>query len=122
MLDEEPPTAAIELSLWDERMFDALEQLQAAHQSYFDHVAWYKAVLDGEIARLGKRHKGLALMRTDKVVLVRNTQGAEVTVYHSADDPCGRVMGKSRRLSSFDKMLEGEVRGRLRRCAACLWR
>ena len=76
---------------------------------------WTRSFLDDEDARL-------ASMRDDTAVLVRSTQGAVLTMYHWAGHPCGRVTGKSRSLSSFDRTLEGEARRRdLSRCPACAW-
>ncbi len=120
-MPDEVPTGAIELGLWDERMFDVVRQRDAAYQSYLFMVDMARESLNGALAKLGEQRESLASMRDDRVVLVRNTQGPEVTTYHSADGPCGRVIGKSRRLSSFDRKLEGEVRSRLSRCGACHW-
>lgn len=108
--------------LWDERMTELAVKREVAYQGYVKSVDAAKRSLDWTLSRLDDQYVRLTPMRDDTAVLVRNTQGTAVTKYHSADHPCGRVTGKSRRLSSFDRNLEGEARrSHLSRCGACSW-
>lgn len=56
-------------------------------------------------------------------VLVRNTPGPEPKIFHSADDPCGRVTGEGRSPDNFNRMprSRAEARG-LQPCTSCTWR
>ena len=113
---------ASESGLWDERMTELAMKEKAAYQRYVKLVDEAKRSLDWTLSRLGDQQVCLAPMRDDSAVLVRNTQGAPVTTYHSVGHPCGFVTGKNRRLSSFDHNLEGEaLRRHLSRCGACHW-
>ena len=108
--------------LWDERMTELAAMRVVAYQTYFKSVDDAKWSLDWTLSLWDDQRERLVLMRDDAAVLVRNTQGAPVTRYHSAGHPCGRVTGQGRRLSSFDHNLEGEARLRhLTRCPACIW-
>jgi hypothetical protein len=112
----------VKAGLWDERMTELAAMRVVAYQTYVKSVDDAKWSLDWTLSLLDDQREPLASMRDDAAVLVRNTQGAAVTRYHSATHPCGRVTGQGRRLSSFDHNLEGEARKRhLSRCPACSW-
>ncbi|GAA4863402.1 hypothetical protein GCM10023235_47030 [Kitasatospora terrestris] len=72
--------------------------------------------VDNEIRQLGDRSSSLPC-------LVRCTPGPSLTVYHSADAPCGRVHDRR----NFREMPEVEAMDAsphvyLERCTACYWR
>ena len=57
----------------------------------------------------------------DLDVLMRTGPGPQPTVYHYADDPCGRVTGAGRSPENFKRVPESRVPSRLTRCTACPW-
>lgn len=69
--------------------------------------------------RFDREELALERHREGAVVLVRSSAGSPLSVYHSADHPCGRA-----RYRGFDRLFEGEVKDahpQLNRCRSCLW-
>lgn len=109
-------------AMWDERMAGVARAREDAYKQYLWSVDMQRRMLDDQLKRLDRQHKQLVNMRDDRIVLVRQTAGPDVTTYHSAERPCGRVNGRGRSLSSFKRVLEGEAKAdSLHRCTACTW-
>ena len=72
--------------------------------------------IDREISQLGDVSARLPC-------LVRITPGPELTVYHSADAPCGRVHNRQnfKVMPEIDAM-DASPYAYLERCSACSWR
>ncbi|MFI0785705.1 hypothetical protein ACH4Q6_08930 [Streptomyces lydicus] len=72
--------------------------------------------IDRSIAQLGDACAKLPC-------LVRITPGPELTIYHSADLPCGRVHNRQnfKRMPEVDAM-DASPYSYLERCSACDWR
>lgn len=109
-------------ALWVRRLSEVAHEQENAYSQFFFWVDDARSTLDKDLAKISEKHGLVMAMREDLSVLVRNTQGAPVTTYHSVDHPCGRVTGQARSLASFDELLEGEALSRkLRKCSACHW-
>jgi hypothetical protein len=108
--------------LWGERLAALVRRREEAYVQYFRVLDRARLRLDGELDRLGSWYDEVLTMRDDAVVLVRNTPGPAVRIYHFADHPCGRVTSQASSRASFDECLEGEAKARgLGRCTGCHW-
>lgn len=91
-----------------EKLLRRKEAVLARTKSDFERSMKSVARLNADI----DRHKG---RREDPSVLVRQSPGPRVEIYHSASDPCGRASNRN----SFKKVLLGEaLDAGLRACSA----
>jgi hypothetical protein len=92
-----------------EKLLRRKEALLAKTKSDFERSLRDVASLNRAI----EKHKG---RREDPAVLVRQSPGPRVEIYHSAASPCGRASNRG----SFKKVLLGEALDTgLRPCSAC---
>jgi hypothetical protein len=78
--------------------------------------------LNGQLAMIDQVLTQLADTSDKLPCLVRTTPGPELTIYHAADAPCGRV--HSRRnfaVMSEAKAMDASPYAYLERCTACKW-
>lgn len=105
----------------------------AALQKFRAEVMHAVLRLDGELARLrteeqaseplGERGVSDLADPSQREVLVRRTSGPKVEVFHSAQEPCGRVTRKGASPDAYRTLTFSlaERKG-LRPCTACGWR
>ncbi|MFI9465987.1 hypothetical protein ACIHBQ_00680 [Streptomyces sp. NPDC052492] len=79
--------------------------------------------LDVELAKIDREITQLGDASAKLPCLVRITPGPELTIYHSADYPCGRVHNRRnfKRMREVDAM-DASPYAYLERCSACDWR
>lgn len=95
-------------------------QRRKALEKHADAVRTATAELDNVLERVDRRLDQLKTWAHDPPVLVRNGPGPAVEVYHSLDDPCGKVNPVMVEAGRFDVMPLGEAVNRgLRPCSAC---
>ena len=91
--------------------------------AYRQHAAAVRSAteaLDAILATIDSQLQQLEKWSTDPIVLVRNTPGPAVVVFHGADAPCGKVNPVMVRQGRFEEMRLGEaVEKGLRACTAC---
>ncbi|MFE4392735.1 MULTISPECIES: hypothetical protein [Streptomycetaceae] len=97
------------------RRLKILDEHHQAQEELRMQMATKLREVDHEARRLGGRSASLPC-------LVRITPGPILTIYHSADAPCGRVQYTS----NFRRVTEAKAKDsspyfRLERCTACHW-
>ena len=104
------------MTLYETELERLRSQERQAHRHFLDQVRKATASLDSQLQRIDTRTTELGAMKADCEVLVRNTPGNPVEIFHSADSPCDRVS----LYSNFDRVFLSEaLRRKLRPCSAC---
>jgi hypothetical protein len=76
--------------------------------------------LNGKLRRIETAREALAGREDEDEVLVRNTPGPIVEIFHAATDYCGRVSAEAIRRGKYDRLFISEALDReLRPCSAC---
>ncbi|GAA3616847.1 hypothetical protein ACG5V6_14700 [Streptomyces chitinivorans] len=90
---------------------------------HYKEVALLRVRLDEQIRQLNRKIAKAGDNDVNLPCLVRKTPGPELTVYHSADRPCGRVRDRRNfRLMPEPKAKDASPYVWLERCSACDWR
>ena len=105
---------------------DEIASLEAekhrAYEIFEQKIGAAHTELLAELGRIRERLQQVFNVKGELPVLIRITPGPEVTIYHSATHPCGRVTGRHRDRGNYRQLLEREARARyLTRCSACHW-
>ena len=104
------------MSLYKDRLNRLATQEKQAHRHFLEQVRKATKNLDDQLRSIETSRASLVERKTDREVLVRNTPGNPVEIFHSADSPCDRVS----LLANFDRVFLTEAVGRnLRPCSAC---
>jgi hypothetical protein len=90
---------------------------------HYKEVQRLRVAVDLKVREVNRKIAELGNSDVNLPCLVRKTPGPDLTVYHSADKPCGRV--RDRR--NFADMPENKAKDAspyvwLERCTACDWR
>jgi hypothetical protein len=103
-------------------MLELERRRRAAHDEFLAKVDNARAELRDIESAINTELRSLAQEAGSLQVLVRRTPGPNVTLYHSAVYPCGRVTGQGRSRTGFEPTSERVARLRgLSRCTACGW-
>lgn len=104
----------------DELYLTRLDELLRRKESKLALVRQEFDRAKGALDRIDTQMRKLKGMKADPVVLVRRSPGPKVEIYHSCEDPCGRVTrGYS---GNFRQVFLREARRKgLRPCSACAY-
>lgn len=110
----------MKIGVYEDRMGEFAAREQSAYQVH------YKAISDAQ-KKLGRKLKGIETEReaiagrTDEAeVLVRNSPGPTVEIFHAATGHCRRVNASAIRRGRYDRLFLSEALERdLRPCSAC---
>ena len=104
------------MTLYQDKLKRLVTQEKQAHRHFVEQVRKATNNLDEQLRSIETSRASLVEKKTDREVLVRNTPGNPVEIFHSADSPCDRVSF----LANFDRVFLTEAVGRnLRPCSAC---
>lgn len=104
----------------DERKQALYRRRREAHKQHSDVVRSATEELDLELVEINAQLKKLKDLALDPLVLVRISPGPAVEVYHSSQNPCGKVNPTMVDRGRFNEMPLGEALSLgLRPCTAC---
>lgn len=108
------------MSLQDERMRALAAKEQTAYRTHHSAISAAQKALNGKLRRIEAAREALAGRDDEDEVLVRNTPGPTVEIFHAATDYCGRVSAQAIRRGKYDRLFISEALDRdLRPCSAC---
>jgi hypothetical protein len=104
------------MTLYQDKLKQLIAQEKRAHHHFLDQVRKATKNLDNQLRTIETSRASLIEKKADREVLIRNTPGNPVEIFHSAESPCDRVSF----LANFDRVFLTEAVGRnLRPCSAC---
>ncbi len=108
------------MALHEDRMRALANREETAYRTHHAAISAAQKALERKLRRIEALRKELARRTDEAEVLVRNSPGPRVEIFHSATEYCGRVNAAAVKRDKYDRLFISEALERdLRPCSAC---